>query len=87
MVRKLSIFIFVTMIFASVLFAQAQQPTKVPRIGYLTGASLSQSRPFRGIPARSARAWVRRGEEHRLSPIRRVTRALPSLRPIWCVSR
>ena len=39
MVRKLSIFIFVTVILASVLFAHAQQPTKVPRIGYLTGAT------------------------------------------------
>ena len=37
MVRKLSIFIFVTVILASVLFAQAQQPKKVPRIGYLSG--------------------------------------------------
>ena len=36
MVRKLSIFIFVTVILASVLFAEAQQPKKVPRIGYLS---------------------------------------------------
>ena len=36
MVRKLSIFIFVTVILASVLFAHAQQPTKIPRIGFLT---------------------------------------------------
>jgi len=41
MARKLSIFIFVTVILASVLFAHAQQPTKVPRIGYLSGSSLS----------------------------------------------
>jgi putative tryptophan/tyrosine transport system substrate-binding protein len=41
MVRKLSIFIFVTVILASVLFARAQQPTKVPRIGFLTGVSPS----------------------------------------------
>ena len=46
MARKLSIFIFVTVILASVLFAHAQQPKKVPRIGYLTGAPL---------PANSAR--------------------------------
>ena len=39
MVRKLSIFIFVTVILASVLFADAQQPTKVPRIGYLSPGS------------------------------------------------
>ena len=36
MVRKLSIFIFVTVILASVLFAQAQQPKKVARIGVLS---------------------------------------------------
>ena len=35
MVRRLSIFILVTVILASVLFAHAQQPTKVPRIGWL----------------------------------------------------
>ena len=36
MARKLRIFIFVTVILASVLFAHAQQPSKFPRIGYLT---------------------------------------------------
>ena len=41
MARKLSIFIFVTVILASVLFAHAQQPAKIPRIGYLTASSLS----------------------------------------------
>ena len=64
MVRKLSIFIFVTVILASALIAHAQQPRKVPRIGYLTGARLPLTRPARGIPARSARAWVRGGEKH-----------------------
>ena len=39
MARKLSIFIFVTVILASILFAHAQQPKKIPRIGYLTGAT------------------------------------------------
>ena len=44
MARKLSIFIFVTVILASVLFAHAQQPTKIPRIGFLAaGAALSAS--------------------------------------------
>jgi ABC-type uncharacterized transport system substrate-binding protein len=36
MASKLSIFIFVTVILASVLFAHAQQPKKVSRIGYLS---------------------------------------------------
>ena len=35
MARKLSIFIFVNVILASVLFAHAQQPKKIPRIGWL----------------------------------------------------
>jgi putative tryptophan/tyrosine transport system substrate-binding protein len=46
MVRKLSIFIFVTMILASVLFAEAQQPGKVPRIGYLADAGFSPPQAF-----------------------------------------
>ena len=41
MARKLSIFIFVTVILTSVLFAHAQRPTKVSRIGYLTAGSPS----------------------------------------------
>jgi ABC-type uncharacterized transport system substrate-binding protein len=41
MVRKLSIFIFVTVILASVLFAEAQQSAKVPRIGYVTSGGQS----------------------------------------------
>ena len=36
MVRKVSLFIFVTVILASVLFAHAQQPAKIPRIGFLS---------------------------------------------------
>ena len=66
MVRKLSIFIFVTVILASVLFAQAQQPKKVPRIGYLSWPiQLADVRPFRGNSAGSARAWLHRRTEHR----------------------
>ena len=52
----------------SVLFshAEAQQPTKVPRIGYLTAVSLSAiSGPHRGVPTGSAGAWVRGGEKYR----------------------
>ena len=65
MARKLSIFIFVTVILASVLFAHAQQPTKVPRIGYLAAtSSFHQPGSHRGIPTRSARAWVCGGEKH-----------------------
>ena len=44
MARKLSIFIFVTVILAPVLFAHAQQPKKVPRIGFLTAGSVSTNK-------------------------------------------
>ena len=45
--------------------AQAQQATKIPRIGYLSGYLFVSCRgPHRGIPARSARAWVRGGKNH-----------------------
>ena len=46
MVRKLMILIFLTVIFASVLFAEAQQPGKVPRIGYLADAGSSPPQAF-----------------------------------------
>ena len=45
----------------------AQQPTKIPRIGFLSGgwAEPLYSARHRRIPAGSARAWLRRGKEHR----------------------
>ena len=43
MVRKLSIFIFVTVILASVLFAHAQQTGKIFRIGFLDSSTASGS--------------------------------------------
>ncbi len=53
------------MLFALCVPASAQQPAKVPRIGYLTGSPLSANpAPHRGIPTRSARAWLRRREKH-----------------------
>ena len=45
--------------------AQAQQPAKIPRIGYLAiSPPFIQHDPHRGLPARSERARVRGGEEH-----------------------
>ena len=39
--------------------AEAQQPTKIPRIGFLERFLPAADRgPHRGVPARSARAWV-----------------------------
>jgi hypothetical protein len=45
--------------------AEGQQPTKVPRIGYLSATSPSVNpTPHRGISAGDAGAWVRGGEKH-----------------------
>ena len=38
--------------------APAQQPTKIPRIGYLS-PPLATGRTHRGIPPRTARVWLR----------------------------
>ena len=46
------------------LSAEAQQPKKVPRIGYLSGTALPLLGPRRGIPAGAARAWVCGREKH-----------------------
>jgi hypothetical protein len=45
--------------------AQAQQPTKVPRIGYL-GASdpTNNAARLEAFHQGSPRAWIREGEEH-----------------------
>jgi putative ABC transport system substrate-binding protein len=41
--RKINVLTFGAMLFAFCVSAEAQQPTKVPRIGYLSGASFSSS--------------------------------------------
>jgi putative tryptophan/tyrosine transport system substrate-binding protein len=46
--RKLGSFVLCAMLFALCLSAQAQQPKKVPRIGYLSGGGSSQKLPFGG---------------------------------------
>ena len=44
----------------------AQQPTKIPRIGFLITSSAAVIRTAHGyVPAGSARAWLRGGEKHR----------------------
>ena len=50
-----------TLVLAFGVTAEAQQPTKIPRIGYLVVRFLCHG-PHRGIPPRSARAWVRGGK-------------------------
>jgi putative ABC transport system substrate-binding protein len=49
--KKVLVWILLTFFVANVSIAQAQQPTKIPRIGYLIGASLSNNsvriEPFR----------------------------------------
>ena len=69
--------------------AEAQQPAKIPRIGYLSACSAQSECADRGIPAGFARAWLRRGEKHRHrvpicggKPI-----GFLNLRPNWSVSR
>jgi putative ABC transport system substrate-binding protein len=37
-VRKISVFVLATLILATISLAEAQQPKKVPRIGYLAGS-------------------------------------------------
>ena len=62
--------------------AQAQQPTKVPRIGFFVDAKLLPlTGPHRGIPAGSARAWVRGREKHchRVAICRGKTRTVRAL--------
>ena len=59
----LSVIAFVLALSGAV--AQAQQPTKIPRIGYLSSyLPFRFTSPHRGIPARSTRACIRGGEKH-----------------------
>ena len=65
MTKEVTVFALCAMLFALCISAEAQQPKKIPRIGYLAGTSPSAIvGPHRGIPAGSARAWVRGGEKH-----------------------
>ena len=58
MKKQITVLTLCVMLFTLSFSASAQQPTKIPRIGYLTGVG---SAPRRGIPARSARARIRGG--------------------------
>ena len=59
-----SILVAVVLLAVGVI-AEAQQPGKIPRIGYLSAGSLpSNVGPYRGIQAGSARAWLRGGEKY-----------------------
>ena len=61
MKKKVTVLTLSAMLFALSFVAQAQQPKKITRIGYLTAAgSLSFSSAF----ARAARARLRGGTEH-----------------------
>ena len=69
----------------TVSVAQAQQPIKVPRIGFLIASSRSvNAARIRGVPPRTARAWLRRRERTLLlsGALRREDSiALPRSRP------
>ncbi len=66
MIRRIVVGLLTTLLLITLPSAEAQQPKKVPRIGYLsTGDPASESDPFRGNSAGSARAWLHRRTEHR----------------------
>ena len=44
--------LFAVVLLAVAVIAEAQQPTKVPRIGYLTGATLTVNRPASRLSGR-----------------------------------
>ena len=69
--------------------AEAQQPKKVPRIGYLSSSTQLLIPPVRGNSAGSARAWLHRRTEHRHRVPICGGEAIGSLslRPSWCASR
>ena len=55
MKKKITVLTLCAMLFALSVSAQAQQPTKIPRIGYLAVASPLRNHRHRGVPAGSAR--------------------------------
>jgi hypothetical protein len=58
--------LIVVILLAVAVIAEAQQPAKVPHIGYLVLNTLSsQVARMEGFPPGSARAWLRRGEKYR----------------------
>ena len=50
------------MLFALCSVAEAQQPAKIPRIGYLSCPPFRYRGPHRGLPAGSPRAWYIEGK-------------------------
>jgi putative tryptophan/tyrosine transport system substrate-binding protein len=91
MVRKLSIFIFVIVILASVPFADGQQPTKIHRIGYLIADSRSAHADVRAQAFREGLRGLGYVEGKNIIIEWRQAEgnsiASPPLRPSWCVSR
>ena len=71
------------MLFALCLPVEAQQPTKIPRIGYVsgTGSSLRSWAVRRGVAARAARSRLRRGEKLRNRVSRRGGKTGPLPKP------
>ena len=61
MSKKICVWLLATFLLATAFFTEAQQPEKVPRIGYLADAGSS---PPASIFARAARSRVLRGQEH-----------------------
>src|SRR6185436_9104255 len=66
MSRKIFCLTLCAGLFALCVCVEAQQPKKIPRIGYLSITDpATESSRIRGNPTRSARAGLRRKTEHR----------------------
>jgi hypothetical protein len=72
MAIKAVIVLLVGLALASVHLAEAQQPKKVPRIGYLSTYDPTRESARAEVIRLAARAWLHRGTEHhhRISPCR-----------------
>ena len=57
--------LFVVVLLAVAVIAEAQQPKKVPRIGYLSVGLPLEAARIEAIRLGSARAWLHRRTEHR----------------------
>ena len=80
--NKVTLWLVAIFLVGAVAIAEAQQPAKIPRIGYLRVPAPHSDRPdFGGIPSRSARSRLRRGKnivvEYRYAEGK--TRRLPDL--------
>jgi hypothetical protein len=87
---KFFVWLLTTLFLATAFSAQAQQPTKIPRIGYLTGSPFQLPRAALRHSGKGCASMVTsRGKTLSLSgDLQRGNWiASPRSRPSWCVSR